>query len=162
MAVLERLRVIIRALQTSMMVLLTKIVGNVNLIKLTILAKRLILDAWPGPGCSCADGYITVLKIRMKICKDGRQVKKESHFVLVFLFLSISIWSLSHKPTIKKNYQMYLSSAVLKLFVRKFYANYYQTESIFSKILCSQHILLNSFRRMCLNYENCSLRRILF
>ena len=41
----------------------------------TILAKRLILGAWLGPGCaSCADLYITVLKI----CKDGRWVQTES------------------------------------------------------------------------------------
>ena len=35
-------------------------------------------------------------------------------------------------------------------------------EFIFSKISCFQHILLNTFRRMRLNYENCSLRSILF
>ena len=33
---------------------------------------------------------------------------------------------------------------------------------ISSKILCFQHILMNTFRRMRLNYENYSLRRILF
>ena len=37
----------------------------------------------------------------MKICKDGRQAKKQSRLVLVFLLLLTSIWSLSHKPTIK-------------------------------------------------------------
>ena len=41
------------------------------------LAKRLILDAWLGPGCASADGYITVLKIQTKICKNGRKVKME-------------------------------------------------------------------------------------
>ena len=51
----------------------------------------LILDAWLGPLCASADGYIAVLKMQMKICKDGRQVKKESHLVLVFLLLPISI-----------------------------------------------------------------------
>ena len=66
---------------------------NVNLIILTILPKRLILDAWQGPECVLVDGCITVLKIQMKICKDGRQVKKESHLVLVFLLLPISISS---------------------------------------------------------------------
>ena len=44
-----------------------------------------------GPECASADGYITVLKIQMKIRKDGRQVKKESRLVLVFLLLPISI-----------------------------------------------------------------------
>ena len=44
-----------RALQASLMVLLTKIVSNVSLKTLTILAKRLILDAWQGPGCTSAD-----------------------------------------------------------------------------------------------------------
>ena len=68
---------------------------------LTILAKRLILDAWLPPEYASADGYITVLKIQMKIRKDERKVKKESHLVLVFLLLCISICSLSHKPTIK-------------------------------------------------------------
>ena len=33
--------------------------SNVNLIALTILAKRLILDAWLGPECASADGYIS-------------------------------------------------------------------------------------------------------
>ena len=41
---------------------------------LTILTKRLILDAWLGSGYASTDGYITVLKIPMKLCKDGRQV----------------------------------------------------------------------------------------
>ena len=98
-----------------------------NLITLTILLKWLTLGAWLGPECASADGYITVLKIQMKICKDGRQVKKESYLVLVFLLLPISIWSLSHKPTIENNYQMYLSGTVLKIFVRKFSTNYYQS-----------------------------------
>ena len=45
---LEQVRGVIRALQTSMIVLLAKIVSNVNLKALTILAKRLILDPWLG------------------------------------------------------------------------------------------------------------------
>ena len=44
---------------------------------------------------------------------------------------------------------------------RKFCANYYQN-IFFSKIPCFQHILLNTFRRMCLKYESYSFRRILF
>ena len=62
-----------------------------DLVTLTILAKRLILDAWLGPGCASADVYITFLKIQMKTCKDGRQVKNKSHLVLVFLLLPTSI-----------------------------------------------------------------------
>ena len=50
---LEQVRDIIRALQTSMMVILTKIVTNVSLKMLNILAKRLILDTWLGPGRVC-------------------------------------------------------------------------------------------------------------
>ena len=88
---LEQVRGVIRAIQTSMIVLLAKIVNNVNLITLTILSKSVILDAWLGLGRSFADGYITVLKIQMEICTDRRQVKKESHLVLVFLLLTISI-----------------------------------------------------------------------
>ena len=61
-----------------MMVLLTKIVSKVNLKMSTILAKRLILDTWPGPGRASADGYITVLKVQTEICQDGRRVKMES------------------------------------------------------------------------------------
>ena len=61
----------------------------VNLITLTILAKRLTLDTWLGPGYFFAYGYIKVLKIQMKICKVGRQVKKESYLVLVFLLLPV-------------------------------------------------------------------------
>ena len=45
---------------------------------LTILTKRLILDAWLGLGRGSADWYITVLKIQAMICIDGRQVKIES------------------------------------------------------------------------------------
>ena len=54
--------------------------------------KKIIFDAWLGPGCASEDWYITALTIQTKICKDGRQVKMES---------AISIRSLSHKPTIK-------------------------------------------------------------
>ena len=78
---LEQVRGVIRALQTSMMVLLAKF-SNVNLI--TILAKRLILNASLGPGCASADGNTTVLKIQM-IYRDERQVKKELHRFLVIL-----------------------------------------------------------------------------
>ena len=73
-----RLGSVIRALQTSMMVLLTKLVNNVNLKTGTIFAKRLILDAWLGPERASADWYITVHKIQIKICKDEMQVKMES------------------------------------------------------------------------------------
>ena len=45
----------IRVLQTSMMVLLIKIVSKVTLKALTVLAKRLILYARLGPGCASAD-----------------------------------------------------------------------------------------------------------
>ena len=67
-----------KALQTSIMVLSTKIVSNLSLKTLTVLAKRLILDAWLGPGQASANRYITALKIQMNICIDGRQVKMES------------------------------------------------------------------------------------
>ena len=55
MSVLEQVSGIIRALQISMMVLLTKIISDVNLKTLTILGNRLILDEWLGPGCASAD-----------------------------------------------------------------------------------------------------------
>ena len=61
-----------------MMVLLVKIVVDVNLNRLIILAKRLILDAWLGPGRASADWYIAVLKIQLKICIDEEQVKMVS------------------------------------------------------------------------------------
>ena len=35
-------------------------------------------------------------------------------------------------------------------------------EFTFSKTPCFQHILMNTFRQMRWNYENCSLKRILF
>ena len=41
---------------------------------LTILAKGLILVTGLGPGPASVDGYITVLIIWMKTCKDGRRV----------------------------------------------------------------------------------------
>ena len=37
--------------------------------------KKMISDAWLGPGCASTDWQITSLKT--KICKDGRQVKVE-------------------------------------------------------------------------------------
>ena len=61
-----------------MMVLLTKTFSNISLKTLTILAKKLILVAWLGPGHVSADGYIEVLKIQIRICKDGGAVKMES------------------------------------------------------------------------------------
>ena len=78
MSVLEQVSGIIRALQISMMVLLTKIISDVNLKTLTILGNRLILDEWLGPGCASADWYIPVLKLQTKICKDEGQVNMES------------------------------------------------------------------------------------
>ena len=57
------------------MVVFTKIVSIVNLKALSMLPKRLILIAWLGPRCVSADGYITVIKIHMEICKDGGRVK---------------------------------------------------------------------------------------
>ena len=44
----EQVSSVIRALQASMIVLLTKIVSNLNLTMLTFLAKILILHAWLG------------------------------------------------------------------------------------------------------------------
>ena len=78
MSALEQVRGVIRALQTSMIVLLAKITSNVNLKALIIIVKRLILDAWLGPVPTSADWYIIVLKIQTKVCKDERQVKMES------------------------------------------------------------------------------------
>ena len=72
----------------------------------------------------------------MKICKDEKQGKKESHLLQVFLLLPIFIWSLSHKPTIKNNYQMYLSGAVLKILVLQIIIKASLAEFIFSKIPC--------------------------
>ena len=62
---LEQVRGASRALQKSMMVLLEKIVRNVNLKTLTSLAKRLILDAWVGQVYASVDWYIAVLKMQM-------------------------------------------------------------------------------------------------
>ena len=53
--VLEQVRIVIKSRQTSMMVFLTKIVSNVNFKTMTIIAKRLILDACQGPGRASAD-----------------------------------------------------------------------------------------------------------
>ena len=45
---------------------------------LIILEKRLILNAWLGPGCASADWWITVIKIKTKIGKYRKLVKMES------------------------------------------------------------------------------------
>ena len=70
---LEQVRVAIKALQISKLVLLVEIVRNANL-----KTKKLILVAKLDTGCASADWYITVLKIQTKTCKDGRQVKMKS------------------------------------------------------------------------------------
>ena len=75
---LEQIRVAIRVLQTSTIVLLAIVISSINLKMSATFAKGLILNAWLGPGCASADWYITVFKIQTKICKDGRQVKMES------------------------------------------------------------------------------------
>ena len=74
---LEQLRGVIRALQTSMFIFLTKIVSNVSLKTLTILVKKLILNNWLGRGHGSADLYIAILKIPKKMCINERQVKME-------------------------------------------------------------------------------------
>ena len=53
MQALEEVSGVIRALQTSVMKRLTKIVSNVNLVTSTILATRLISEAWLGSACAC-------------------------------------------------------------------------------------------------------------
>ena len=78
MHILEQVSGVIGALQTFMMVILAKLVSNVNLRILTILAKRLILIAWMGPGLASAGGHLTVLEIQSEMCKDGRRVKRGS------------------------------------------------------------------------------------
>ena len=77
-ACVRQVRGEIRALQTSMMVLSTKVVRNINLKTLTTLAKRLILVAWLSPGRVFVDGHTTVPKIETEICKDGKWLKMES------------------------------------------------------------------------------------
>ena len=74
---LDQVRSVIRAIQTSMVVLLTNLVKNVWFKDVNYSHKRLILDAWLGPECASVDWYI-VLKIQIKMCKDERQVKMES------------------------------------------------------------------------------------
>ena len=67
MHTLEQVRGVIRALQTSMTVVLTKIDGNINLKTLTVLAKKLLLVTWLCPGHVSTDGYITVLKVQIEM-----------------------------------------------------------------------------------------------
>ena len=64
------------------------------------------------------------------------------------------------------NYQKYLFDVILKNICSENFTQIIIKSSvaalILSKIPCFQHILMNTFRRMRLNYENCSLRSILF
>ena len=78
MDALELVRGLIKALQTPMIVLLPKIVSNVNLKTVNYSHKRIILDSWLGPGCTSADWYITALKVKTRMCKHSRQVKMKS------------------------------------------------------------------------------------
>ena len=50
-------------LQTSTVKLLTRIVNNINIKSLTVLAKRSISGAGLGPEFASADKYNTVLKM---------------------------------------------------------------------------------------------------
>ena len=102
----------------------------------------------------------------MKICKYGRQVKKQSRLVLVFLLLlfpfEVKVISRPFKTTIKcicpVPFSRFLFGNFLQIVIKASLA-----EFIFSKIPCFHHILLlNTLRLMWLNYENCSLRHILF
>ena len=56
-----------------------KTVSNINLNSLTILARKLISDAWLGPGRISLDWYITFLKIQTKICIQTKTVKDYFH-----------------------------------------------------------------------------------
>ena len=78
LSALEQINGVIRAIQTSTVVLFAKVVCNVNWKALIILTKRLILDAWLGPVRASTDWYIIVLKNKTKIYKSERQVKMES------------------------------------------------------------------------------------
>ena len=44
-------------------------VNNINLKTLTILVKRLILDAWLSPGCASADDTLQFLKFKRRYVK---------------------------------------------------------------------------------------------
>ena len=74
-----------------MMVILTKIVNDVNLKPLTILARRLILDAWLSPGRVSADWYITVLKIQTKIWIQTKTIKDG---IILFNYFQLKFKSL--------------------------------------------------------------------
>ena len=115
---LEQVQGEFKALQTSMMVLLTKIITNVSLKTLTILAKKINLRCLAGSRtCVCRYVYITALKIQTKICIDGRQVK----FLINYFH-----WSLSHKSTIKTTIECIYAVPLSRIFFGKFSANYYQ------------------------------------
>ena len=79
--------------------------SNIDLKKLTILAKVLILVAWLDPGRASADGYITVLNIQTEICKNGGRIKIE----------------LSHKPTIRAAIKSICSLLFSRIFVWKMF-----------------------------------------
>ena len=88
MSALEQVRAVIKALQTTIMILLAKIVSNINLKTSTIPERN-------GQGCASADWYSTVHKIHTKICKGERQVKMESRIFLRNIFcklLSKYLW----------------------------------------------------------------------
>ena len=70
MHALELGRGLIKALQTQLIVLLPKIVSNVDLKTVNYSHKKIILDSWLGPGCASADWYITALKVKIKMCKQ--------------------------------------------------------------------------------------------
>ena len=74
-----------------MMVILTKIVNDVILKALNILARRLILDAWLSPGRVSADWYITLLKIQTKIWIQTKTIKDG---IILFNYFQLKFKSL--------------------------------------------------------------------
>ena len=93
---------------------------GVNLKTLNIISKWLFLDAWLGPGRASSDGYITVLKIQTKTCKDKQ---RWNHFNnQQFLF---EVWVIGR--SLQQRSKVPVSCRFQEYFFGKFSAKYYQS-----------------------------------
>ena len=91
---------------------------------------------------------------------------KQRYVKMGSFWSTIPIWSLNHKLTIRTTIKSIWLMQFWRIFVWKFSANHYQ--SIWQSLFLIKSNAFNiffwtsTFRRIHLNYENCSLRNILF
>ena len=77
--------------------------------------KRLVLDAWVVTGRASADWFVTVFIIQTNTGKYYTQLKMKS------FYLTISTWSLNHKPTIQTTIKSSCLVPFSRIFIPKIF-----------------------------------------